>query len=45
MLLGHSSLVNVQIYARLAGRCFGDQEYDVVEIRDSHGRPEAISRI
>lgn len=33
-LLGHSSLAYVQIYA-LAAQCFGDQEYDVVEVRDA----------
>ena len=34
-LLGHSSLAYVQIYAQLAAQCFGDQEYDVVEVRDA----------
>jgi integrase/transposase-like protein len=33
-ILGHSSLAYVQIYARLASQCFGDQEYDIVEVRD-----------
>ena len=33
-LLGHSSLAYVQIYAQLAAQCFGDQEYDIVEVRD-----------
>ena len=32
-LLGHSSLAYVQIYAQLAAQCFGDQEYDIVEVR------------
>ncbi len=32
-LLGHSSLAYVQIYAQLASQCFGDQEYDIVEVR------------
>jgi integrase/DNA-directed RNA polymerase subunit RPC12/RpoP len=32
-LLGHSSLAYVQIYAQLAQQCFGDQEYDIVEVR------------
>ncbi len=34
-LLGHSSLAYVQIYAQLAAQCFGDQEYDVIEVRDA----------
>ena len=33
-LLGHSSLAYVQIYAQLAAQCFGDQEYDIVEVRN-----------
>ena len=32
-LLGHSALAYVQIYAQLASQCFGDQEYDIVEVR------------
>lgn len=43
-LLGHSSLAYVQIYARLAAQCFGDQEYDVIEVRDSQRRREAIRK-
>ena len=43
-LLGHSSLAYVQIYARLAAQCFGDQEYDVVEVRDSSSRREVIRK-
>jgi site-specific recombinase XerC len=43
-LLGHSSLAYVQMYARLAAQCFGDQEYDVVEVRDSTARREAIRK-
>jgi integrase len=43
-LLGHSSLAYVQMYARLAAQCFGDQEYDVVEVRDSTGRREVIKK-
>ena len=43
-LLGHSSLVYVQIYARLAAQCFGDQEYDVTEVRNSQQRREAIRK-
>ena len=40
-LLGHSSLAYVQIYAQLASQCFGDQEYDVVEVRD----PESLREV
>jgi integrase len=43
-LLGHSSLAYVQIYARLATQCFGDQEYNVIEVRDSQRRREAIRK-
>jgi len=43
-LLGHSSLAYVQIYARLAAQCFGDQEYDVIEVRNSQQRREAIRK-
>jgi len=43
-LLGHSSLAYVQIYAKLAAQCFGDQEFDVAEVRDSQGRREAIRK-
>ena len=43
-LLGHSSLAYVQIYARLAAQCFGDQEYDVIDVRDSQRRREAIRK-
>jgi hypothetical protein len=32
------------MYARLAAQCFGDQEYDVVEVRDSTARREAIRK-
>ncbi|NLB75804.1 MAG: tyrosine-type recombinase/integrase [Crenarchaeota archaeon] len=34
-LLGHSSLAYIQIYVQLAAQCFGDQEYDVIEVRDA----------
>ena len=43
-LLGHSSLAYVQIYSRLAAQCFGDQEYQVIEVRDSQQRREAIRK-
>jgi integrase/predicted RNA-binding Zn-ribbon protein involved in translation (DUF1610 family) len=43
-LLGHSSLAYVQIYARLAAQCFGDEEYDVIEVRNSQQRREAIRK-
>jgi integrase/DNA-directed RNA polymerase subunit RPC12/RpoP len=43
-LLGHSSLAYVQIYAQLAAQCFGDQEYDVIEVRDPQTLREVIRK-